>query len=73
MRSEALASAGALAKRSMIVAAIATALMLLVVVLFSGANKRGIQAILDRIRQLSEEDAKSATAEQLVGRFRLHA
>ena len=59
VRSEALASAGALAKRSMIVAAIATALMLLVAVLFSGAIKRGIQAILERIRQLSQEDAKS--------------
>jgi methyl-accepting chemotaxis protein len=59
VRSEALASASALARRSMIVAAIATALMLLVAVLFSGAIKRGIQAILERIRQLSEEDAKS--------------
>ena len=59
VRSEALASASALAKRSMIVAAIATVLMLLVAVLFSGAMKRGIQAILERIRQLSEEDAKS--------------
>jgi methyl-accepting chemotaxis protein len=59
VRSEALASASALAKRSTLVAAIATALMLLVAVLFSGAIKRGIQAILDRIRQLSEEDSKA--------------
>ena len=57
LRSEALASAGELAKRSALVALIAAALMLLTAVLFSGSIKRGIQAILSRIRQLSEEDA----------------
>jgi len=59
VRSEALASAAALAKRSAIVALIATALMLLIAVLFSGAIKRGIGAILSRIRQLSEEDTSA--------------
>ena len=56
-RSEALASASALAKQSAIVALIAAALMLVVAVLFSGAIKRGIESILARIRQLSEDDA----------------
>jgi methyl-accepting chemotaxis protein len=65
VRSEALASAAALAKRSLIVALIATALMLLVAILFSGAIKRGIEAILARIRQLSEED--SASLENALG------
>jgi methyl-accepting chemotaxis protein len=65
VRSEALASAASLAKRSLIVAAIATALMLLIAVLFSGAIKRGIQAILERIRQLSEQD--TAALENALG------
>jgi methyl-accepting chemotaxis protein len=65
VRSEALASASALAKRSMIVAAIATVLMLLIAVLFSGAIKRGIEAILARIRQLQEED--TAALESALG------
>jgi methyl-accepting chemotaxis protein len=65
VRSEALASAGALARRSMIVAVIATALMLLVAVLFSGAIKRGIEAILGRIRQLQEQD--TAALENALG------
>jgi methyl-accepting chemotaxis protein len=70
VRSEALASASALAKRSIIVALIATALMLTVAVLFSGAIKRGIEAILARIRQLSEQDAaalESALGEMAAG------
>jgi methyl-accepting chemotaxis protein len=65
VRSEALASASALAKRSVIVALVATALMLLIAVLFSGAIKRGIEAILARIRQLSEED--TAALESALG------
>jgi methyl-accepting chemotaxis protein len=65
LRSEALASASALARQSVIVAVIAAALMLLIAVLFSGAIKRGIEAILVRIRQLSEED--SAALENALG------
>ena len=56
LRSDALASASSLAKRSVIVALIATALLLLIAVRFSGAIKRGLEAILVRIRQVSEED-----------------
>jgi methyl-accepting chemotaxis protein len=65
VRSDALAAASALAKQSVIVAVVAAALMLLVAVLFSGAIKRGIQAILARIRQLSEED--TAALENALG------
>jgi methyl-accepting chemotaxis protein len=65
VRSEALAAASTLAKRSIIVALIATALMLAVAILFSGAIKRGIEAILGRIRQLQEED--SAALENALG------
>jgi methyl-accepting chemotaxis protein len=57
LRSDALASASSLAKRSVIVAVIATVLMVLIAVMFSGAIKRGLERILARIRQLSEEDA----------------
>jgi methyl-accepting chemotaxis protein len=65
VRSEALASASALAKRSVIVAVVASALMLLIAILFSAAIKRGIEAILARIRQLSEED--TAALESALG------
>jgi methyl-accepting chemotaxis protein len=65
VRSEALASASALAKRSLIVAVVASALMLLIAILFSAAIKRGIEAILARIRQLSEED--TAALESALG------
>jgi methyl-accepting chemotaxis protein len=59
VRSEALAAASKLAKNSLLVALLATALMILIAFLFSGAIKRGIDSILARLRQLSNEDAAS--------------